>query len=372
MNIRQRLNQLIKLSNELSDNDDLPDDEWQEQVDKELSEKDRLKDEQDFKQKEKSYLGNDPKGYDRKYKEVIRKILDFEGFSLLYYDKNPVLGAGFFGTVFEGVFEGKPAAAKLILDYRTSKEDSEVDNWQAILDLRQSMPVEFLAYIPEIYRLNKGTVEYNREDLGYEIIIMEKLFPISKNEDLKAVYREPYEQNNRDDLFTAKINNLLKDEEFLYYIALNISSKALSLYNLQIDINHLHKAMLMSKIKIGPNKSVDHKSTEFFTNVIVTNLLKDYPKYNQQIYYDILYNDIFSIVNYCISSFVNRAAIPSRKHVNRLGVEYLPHMPEGYFFKFLDYLDSQGIKFRDLKENNLMVGLDGNIKLIDVGLYGKV
>ncbi len=107
-----------------------------------ISEEDYFK--QNFQDNENPYLN-----------DVRKKILEKHNFQI-FLDENTLLGTGAFGRVFKGVYQGKPAVAKIIVkNYGIPQQVAdmaykEAKVWNQILQAKQSLPPDLQSFIPTI------------------------------------------------------------------------------------------------------------------------------------------------------------------------------------------------------------------------------
>lgn len=83
----------------------------------------------------------------------------------VHADGKTLIGRGYFGRVYNVIWKGKPAVAKV-----GTKSDAEA--WSAILRVKERIPAEYHKHIPQIYEVIKKD--------SYSIIVMKKLLPMSK------------------------------------------------------------------------------------------------------------------------------------------------------------------------------------------------
>lgn len=166
---------------------------WHEEAAKEFGEEPISEDE--YLEKNLSYSPKSPVMSGIKEKQLIEMIFKKHKIHLVSESgKSAVLGSGVSGQVFSVIYQGKPAVAKVIITAGPGLEDeemeSESENWNFIMDHRSKLSTEAQKHVPEIIDIISGEIEKTEEekypdtyyplinDFQYEVIIMEKLYPI--------------------------------------------------------------------------------------------------------------------------------------------------------------------------------------------------
>ena len=305
--------------------------------------------------------------YEEEYSEyyvgtnnIYNKILKDNNFKTLYSSNSKLIGRGAYGKVFQGIFRGKPAVAKIIVD---EQDSHEFDNWLEILSLKKIIPENLHKHIPIIYDLNKSTIEHRGHKTPYEIIIMEKLYPLSN--DIETIIRDAIHN------IKNVSENLWKDEEFLYELSQKIEELIEIEYEYIFTISSLEifKVILNSKFNfLSPNSTlinstlISKKIIEFIIDKNIPDDLKNDPKIKK----DLKYLEI------SISSLISRLYTSSlwpRDYNESLPISYKYLNETRSILEFLLVLSQYGIKWADLHDKNLMQDSQGNLKIIDVGLY---
>ena len=291
--------------------------------------------------------------HDETYKAILQK----ENFKPLDTGTQPVLaGSGVFGKVFRGIYQGKPAVAKISLD--SKDRDDEVDNWRAILQAYKSMPKELQKHIPTVYATKKGSID----DIGYQFVVMEELKPLSKHLMQTIELTGKTAQQN--------INRLLKDENYLYQIA-QLILKGLRI-NYEFQHNTALQAITASDIfkmlyELG---TLVYNSENYIASELSSKLATKY-QLDKLTARKIKISIFGSIVN----AFGSAKPLPRGLETSRPEhSDYTPYwenIPETQnLMKMLKVLyQSFNISYGDLHYNNIMMGNDGNLKIIDVGRY---
>lgn len=300
-------------------------------------------------------------------KKLVEQILEKENFvPVRAGGKESMIGRGSFGMVYRGVYQGQPAIAKLIFEENSdySRQNDEVNNWNKILHMVSENP-RYKKYVPNIYKLNRDQIEIDGKIHKYEIVIMEELYRL--NWDFRRFLAQGYE------IMERNTNMLLKNEEILYEIAEGLDEK-IKLFthifknvpreelqrNIKDDILNIFKIML----------SPPGLTTE--TQEEISEKIADY--YLQK--YDLYFSESNSSFKYLISNRLRRTIygdLPMSYFSFWESGPYYRSSPETEnIYKFLLVLaEDYGLRWTDLHEDNFMMDRDGNIKIIDVGLYKK-
>lgn len=361
MLLRQRLALLKKLSSDDFDSD--PD--WQENFDKTF-EKDQLSKLEKQYDYDVSSIDNKSFRY-----SFFKDILSLENFKVINSGlKNPILGKGHFGTVFSGTYNGKPAAAKIVLYDNKSKMkfNKEVENWNKILSVSNQLNDDLKKHIPKIYKIDTGEISKDNtsQTYLYEVIIMEQLFPLNEHmlklidqNKIRIIYDENYEQEiiprqAPPESFVNSINDLLKDPDYLYTIANKIKE---SYADAKIDKNKIVKELLELNLDFNKKDIAIDK---------ITNIILDDNDIDME-----HFNFVRTNVAYIMRIFFDKIGLPKSLNEHDLIGDYYNHLPEtANFIKALkEIYKLSGLKYYDLKSDNIMMDKDGNLKIIDVGQY---
>lgn len=348
------------------------DEDWNEEAVKEfgsepISEKEYV--EQNFLGTEEDLI--DPTGEIDEFNiDILKKIADQEDIQILQSGSAPtILGNGAYGIVISGIYQNKPVAAKII--YETDENDkykpsNEGSNWKKIL-AASKVNSQLQKYLPQVYKINKGQVEYstvmNDYTLDYEIIIMEKLFPLT--EQLKDVYYLASQQTH--------IPTLLKDQEYVYQISQEIAkliNKVKQYYKLNIneEITGLDIMQVIMNIKDLPQKSPKDISRAV-VNYIERNYISRKKTRKTPFINSAAGADLNDWIIEIIRKFLSPEKLPT--HYQDKVDPFWENIPETQgFYKALKTLaDDFGIKWQDIHRNNVMTDRSGNLKLIDPGLF---
>lgn len=341
--------QLFKEANEVDEILNQPnyEEDWHEEAVKEFG-SEPISEEEYADQNIKTNLPKAP------YYGDSQEILDRVGFHILDSGgiKNSVLGSGAYGIVYRGSYKGKPAAAKII---KSRYGLGEVNNWNKILNVADNLPPELRKHIPEIYLIQEGDI--NGEP--YALVVMEELKPLNKNlhELLNA-----YQSSNKENHYSKTMNKLFKDPEFMYELAKNIYQKIQDTYLFKYKMQQITPAEILKLLQQNLYEFSDMSRREM--DNFMQRLLKD--KYN-------LDSDDLLILQSAIfratdSTFYSNSIPMNEEELNQKPIwEMIPETKE--YFRMLRTLKEYGIDFEDQSPDNVLLGSDDNLKLIDVGEF---
>lgn len=266
------------------------------------------------------------------------------------------IGSGWAGQVYRGVYQGKPAAAKVILE-SFEGDDQEVEAWQKILQVSKSFPPELKKHIPKIYLAKHGTLKRSGEDYPYAIVIMEELFPLDPEmkKFLDQTKDEEEDQHHLDQKWDQYFQEASKDPELLNQIAKQMAANLSDLTRQIWDPNQIFRALYRSKL----------------------------PIHNQDIVYDVLDElepkikqlpgRLSALVPQNLSrslvQFIVRTIPPLNSQTDQPNSPW-HQMPETkQLYQTLQELKQAGVSWDDLHANNIMQDREGNLKFIDAGAF---
>ncbi len=286
---------------------------------------------------------------------IFPQILHKEGFKVISAGTE-YLGGGMHGQVYDGIYQGHQAAAKLIIHDSNNLEKMtatpEVTNWKFILNNINKLPANLKNHIPQIYHLNADCLN----EICYEIIIMEKLYPLSKQ--IQSIIQGFGQEHER------VMKDYLNNDNFLYYLADKIKKSLDSLTDFPQNIINASKLQeYLSHMDLS-FAATNYKS---LTPVIVKYFMSLEPMLNW------IQQDPQSNQHY-LSWGVNRAI--HQIFTESFPRNYTPNIPlpartpelKG-LYKTLISLHNLGLDWNDTHYQNIMQDKDGNIKLIDVGNF---
>lgn len=327
--------------------------------------------------------------------DICEGIMAQEGFK--HYsgaeDGGSLLGTGAFGSVYYGIYKGKEAAAKIVASTYGpgGYQESESEIWNKILDAKKQMSPEKAKHIPDIYYSNSGRyIEPIYHDvLYYDFIVMERLYPLDARV-IEAItdpgtIPDPSGEGVATE-YTKVLNLLKKDEEFLYRLLKHILSEMKKVDFVRgigkISPEEMLKEYFNIKADSSLNEIAEHMSNFVFEKIKPD--VQEYYGFNDQqlnvVFEDIKgefvlgFNNLFSMKD-MPSSFDEQ--FYSKNHTGELieSPGFNPVWEEspytrGVFKMLRELLQDFGIAWDDLHIDNLMQDKDGNLKIIDVGLYG--
>jgi hypothetical protein len=361
-------NNYHKISQEIKDLEEYAE-PWHQEVIEELNKKDEesLKNLEDkFKSSPKDLkesLDEFYKNVDQSYVrvtndieiEIIHNILEKENFKPLYLNANLVAGKGTYGLVLKGVYQGNQAVIKIEIGLQDRPPDREINNWEKILNVKNMMPNDLRKHIPNIYKLNSGVIDkellkHSYRDVYYTVIIMEELFKISKDMDEFL--------NGFSKRFIGQmVNQILDNPELIVEVSKKIYDE-LNGDNRPSDfnINNIFKIIYTNL----ENASNLHKLiTKIVSNIF--NLLDPNNKISDRNML-VLRGSIRDEIGKLLNNF------PSDEEYHSLIWEKIPETKT--LMEALKFLkQNTGLSWFDQHTGNIMMDRDGNLKIIDVGLW---
>ena len=341
---------------------------WHEEAIKEFG-KEPPDDEAVLKELEKLYEDEYKTRFRSDKSDLYNNIFKKHNFKMLFTDNPKLIGEGAYGKVFEGIYQGKPAVAKIIFGHL-----NEIDNWNKILEVKEQLNPDLKKHLPDIYLLDEDFIEYNylksksystEQKYFYGIIIMEKLYPISSNVS-EIILRN---LNSLRD----KAKNLWKDEDFIYEMSDSIKELLDSDFdNYKLSIRDIFKILINARISPQNNflslsvfsNSLSKEIINFIKSKLTEDELKD-----SYINMDLMEIEaaIEKLINYSFSKVVWPYKFEDYQEEKPLVYKYIPEISG--IFKLLLELADREIKWADLHDANLMQDSQGTLKIIDVGLY---
>lgn len=265
------------------------------------------------------------------------------------------LGHGAFGKVFRAVWKGKPVAVKVSAD-KLGRGD-EVNVWKKILDVKAGMPDNLSKHIPEIYFLKSGKLNGG----FYELIIMEELKPLDEN--LISKFTGDYLDNKEETIYTDL-------ERVLMQVIRGLKSWGYE-YNVGTEdvIKIKDKFYQKENISLLLNIIKSSKDSKEASKKVINELIKII----KDMGYDVAKTKEFYhlMLGYISHSFTGGLSMPMDSGDSLwLDSKMEDFPPETKSLaEALRYLEENKVYWGDLHEYNVMVGGDGNLKIIDVGLY---
>lgn len=307
--------------------------------------------------------------------ELLKRIADQENFKILQIGgRSSFVGMGEYGAVIRGIYNGKPVVAKIIsnLDFKKSEEG---DNWRRILKAAKNFPPELQKHIPHIYAIKNNYIEdpLKPEDpISYEMIVMEELYPLNKSmSDILNIYTSIENPKEKGKLVKLEdeISDLLKDDDYLYKISDIITSGIKSYFGLDTNFQDLKSIEIFNLI--SNLKPLGLYSTQKISKEIFRYLVRKYDlKSDDGVRFE-KSDDGISFHDYIYSILIDLIKPDSIPMYKGYPTDFWKALPEtSYFYQTLQKLsDDYGIDWGDVHRNNIMLDRDGNLKIIDVGLY---
>ncbi len=300
---------------------------------------------------------------------ILKEVLKKEDFKLISGpNENAFLGSGYYGHVFNGVYQGKPAAAKVIISpkERFNSAQTEVSKWNQI---NHNAPPNLKKYMPTIFYTNQACLDNmtyenfrkNNESAipCYEIIIMEKLYPL--NSHLQEIFSR-FGQS-----FDQSIKNIFKDPNYLYEIAKTVTQTLnQDRENIpKLTPNQILKFLLTIDFnQFFNNELIQPKSKTLDLARAILNFLTEDMEVDEDNYYMLqekIKKDLFK--------FLEPRVINSFDDFEYYKDFWMSSPETMNFYQALLDLEKNGIEWKDLHIDNLMQDQDGNLKFIDAGLF---
>jgi hypothetical protein len=353
-------NNFKKLAQEIKDLD-TDTEEYAEPWHQEVVEELNKKDEESLKNLEDKYTySQDELNLTNIKVDTIQQILEKENFKALYSNRSVVAGRGAYGVVLRGVYQGKPAVIKIETNIGRPVTN-EINNWMLILKLKETMPPEYKKHIPDIYKLNSDSVFKSGKETFYSVIIMEELFKL--NDEIGELMSVGTPNS-----FMTIVELILNNLDYVYQVSVDISNSLEqfeSTYFRELQLPSSHSVFKIIYNNLINLKSQNINKVTFYdknTDEIVNQIkIKTGKIYSLFIAPVDLKNNIHSHLSKMFRRF------PDSKQKSFVW----ENMPETQnFFKTLEYLNQNAnLSWNDLHIGNVMMDRDGNLKIIDVGLY---
>lgn len=353
-------------------NEEMSDEDWHNEVINEYGSEPISEDEYLMNEMGVQLKPDDYSDYGAKYhidlNNVFNDILKQHNIAVVSIGgKSPILGSGVYGSVIDVIYKGKPAVAKIIIK-RDDAPENEANNWKHVLNNMDKFTPEQIKHLPIIYDIIQDEIEsYNYKYGGYNIfeysmIIMEKLFPVPK--EIESLFDSGNIEQDAKSLDFA-----LKDEETIYEIALSISQYIQAQLNKRGSTIKLTEKniqdifqILLSKVSAPITKDKEEWKS------IMTKLIIDYLQrtFNQR--FDSLSIDIRTVIARAIDE---TSEFPPYEHAYSARHKKWDILPEtkNFISALKTMADELDLSWTDLHQRNIMINADGNLKIIDIGLY---
>lgn len=275
-------------------------------------------------------------------RDQVFEIARDENFKILDIgSKDIIAGQGAYGVVLRGVYRGKPAVAKIILG---NEGRFEVQNWKTILEAARQIP-KIRPHVPKIYKLN-----YEADpETAYGIVIMEELRPLNQQ------FREIIRGGGMLDL------SIMKDEDYLWKFAQDLAEFLSNQDGISIDPTILFKWIYQIDFASLQDTMGTDETLEVIGNYLETKLNQT----GNHVYLSYLLEFLYSKLVH--------AYFPS-SYSGKKSLDLFQQVPEtaGYANALVTLLDDFGLGWDDVRGCNMMLGTDGNLKIIDPGIYQRI
>jgi len=352
---------------------------WHEEAVKEFG--DKQISEEEYFDENISDKDVDPKSGKPKKEKRAEDLLRENGFEPHAFGSSDYayIGQGAYGIVFAGIYKGTDAVAKVVINDHEMPDDQEVENWIEILKAKDAMPPELSKHIPDIYELKKGGTEEGNE---YQIVIMERLEPLSPE------MLEILNGSGQQEFYNArKETNLLKDDQYVFRLSKDIS-KIISKIAMfresfkDITANDIMKEiMAIERLNYDGFNKITKVMSHYFASINKVEEIYNKESGNENLYFDTAEEYFYDLISFVIKKYSNKYSFPRDRYKMYYHDKYRPgdeadskfwqEQPEtSGLFKMLDSLYKNfEISWSDVHNNNIMQDKDGNLKIIDVGLY---
>ena len=311
------------------------------------------------------------------------------GYIPLFIGKNnsAFLGEGGFSKVYRILYKGKPAVAKI------TKNSMEFTPYFKLFNLKDKLG-NLGKHILEIYDLNKFEVNTDFGKELYYVLITEELFPINPHIS-KSIFGNLDFDNTSSNFLEAYINQF-KDK-------LKLFKSRLDLINLDIIEKYLNNIDLFKKVKylilefkFNLNKLINLFDIEI-NKIELKESDNNYNKFNKldlellnKIEYliEILENEFLELKSNKAQNiilnikslfdqkynrnlqFFPRSYLEYKTEYKNLFINKLPEVKS--LMQCLLKLKQMGIKWADLKDNNIMQRRDHTLVISDPGLFREI
>lgn len=316
----------------------------------------------------------------KEFNELYQKALDKEDLPLMTansgkYKNNytPFLGGGQFGRVYRVLYNGKEAAAKvMILDQANIAR--EIINSRKIKTVSETAPPEVARFFPTIYGVRMGKIEENSPTstltnpiVPYGIIITEKLIPLSLE-----MHKLFYNLNHSREL-QGNSNLSYEAIDSISNSLLRTIKKRFQLLQ-DIDPNKFFK-MIFKVFRLSKDTKSTSPSRSYHLSIISKKIAKwlmlnstsmfEYVKtHNFNI--DILENTIYETINKSYFSF----PVHGKPYPNQ-NLDIVKNDPlTGPLYQALEYVKQHyKLEWHDVHAGNIMQDKSGQLKVIDFAFW---
>ncbi len=282
---------------------------------------------------------------DEDVKNEVMKMLVGKGIYPVVAGDKDVLGSGRLGSVIRVIYNGKPAVAKISIHQGDDGSlNNDIPSWAKILALFPSMPEEVKKHIPEVYFTDFGSFETGYDYLDeYDIIVMEELkkIPTTLIDVMQGrnLPKHTTQKALRD--FIINFNNTLGVQYGLNVVPVQEFVDSVPYFYATKDgiAWILLQRIMKDNLGLGSDKALD---------------------IHEDIKEQLLFNKYFE--------HSLRKKFPRSAHFD--GEEEYQGIDElESFIAALRWLKGHGVNWGDMHSGNVMLGNDGNLKIMDVGAY---
>ena len=299
------------------------------------------------------------------------EILSKHGLIPIEADGEAYLGNGRYGTVYNVIWNGKPAAAKLTMD-----DESDANIWDKILAATKSPQMESVANIfPEVYEVIRS---HESSDLfsdfdspTYSIIVMEKLYPLPK--EVAKVWGGPgkvprlgqsnveYRDIYREDAISAEIQKSL--------------AELLPGRSIELELPTIEELEIEASRYETRSEIIGTMASSILNIIYEKNkIIEDDYSLREPVWYGV--SDYVGKLKPYLKREDNYRGVPDYYNIMEDDIEEVrkevPPEHLGVFDQLLKLQRMSGIRWHDLHSKNVMIDADGNIKVTDVGNFNVV
>jgi len=276
--------------------------------------------------------------------KYILEWLNSNGIQLINSGNSGIFSSGIHADVFNGLCDGQDCIVKI---FKQMTHSMDFDNWQAIFKLESEMPYEVSKHIPKIYKTLKLSGK-EIEDSIYAVA-MERLYPI--HSDLKYLIADGWSDFYYSDRLLSNIYKPALDEN-IYNIMNDIYKNFKELINKEELINL--KSLIDEYYYSNKNNII---SIEKLARFLATNIFAGKNKFYLK--------DLYNGINVILKKYSEK--IPYSSEFNNNNHDKIKLIKP--FYNALKWLESNGISWGDLHDNNIMMDKEGTLKIMDIGSF---
>ena len=262
---------------------------------------------------------------------------------------NEYLGSGAHGKVYDCVFKGKPAVAKVqISEGREPKPyGRDVSNWNKLQEMISTFPEWVKKYFPEVLFAKEDIVKilgpFGFEDHNFQVMVMEKLRSLPKEISLSM---------------GGKTDLTWKWEDAFERIYLEIS-KAMT----DAGLDAPDKESLFNSLVSPPEGPISHAPLERMTKHLFNIIRKSDLDIEESL-------PLMDKVSEILFKENKKIKIPIPRFSSYDDIWEAPRDLEG-LWKAITWLRSNGVPTGDIVPENIMIDSSGQMKIADLGALHK-